>query len=304
MGPRSPVDAHLLRDLLRGHPRRTLASYLWSGFKFGFALGYQGTVTPARSRNLLSARSRRSALTAAVALEVSRGHTAGPFVRPPFRLFHCSPLGAALKSDGSVRLVLDLSPPRGASVNSGISREEFAVRYTSVDVAVAIVRRLGRTAFMAKADTRHSFRLCPVRPADWPLLCYTRDERVYVDLRLPFGARSSPFIFTQFAEALLWIAVHVVGASTSSIIIIFWHGPPMLRAPATCKLSRTSAATSVSPSRRRSWSWRHAASSSWASAWTPLFRRCASLRINLHGLALACPRGGRGRNAPIGSSCS
>ena len=46
----------------------------------------------------------------------------------------------------------------------------------------------------------------------------------------------------------------------------------MPRAPATCKLSRTS----VSPSRRRSWSCRHAASSSWASPWTPLFGRCAS----------------------------
>ena len=91
MGPRSPVDAHLLRALLRGHPRRALVSYLWSGSKFGFALGYQGPVTPALPRNLLSARSRRSAVTAAVALEVSRGHTAGPFVRPPFRLFHCSP---------------------------------------------------------------------------------------------------------------------------------------------------------------------------------------------------------------------
>ena len=178
---------------------------------FGFALGYRGPVTAARPRNLLSARSRRSAVTVAVALEVSRGHTAGPFVRPPFRLFHCSPLGAAVKPDGSVRLILDLSSPRGASVNSGISREEFAVRYTSVDAAVDIVRRLGKDAFMAKADIRHAFRLCPVRPADWPLLCYQWAGRVYVDLRLPFGARSSPFIFTQFAEALHWIAVHVRG---------------------------------------------------------------------------------------------
>ena len=54
------------------------------------------------------------------------------------------------------------------------------------------------------------------------------------------------------------------GASSITSMIIFWCGPPMLRAPATCKLSRTSAATSVSPSRRRSWSCRHAASSSFA----------------------------------------
>ena len=162
-------------------------------------------------RNLLSACSRRSAVTIAVALEVTRGHTAGPFFRPPFRLFHCSPLGTAVKPDGSVRLILDLSSPRRASVNSGISREEFAIRYTSVDAAVDIVRRLGKEAFMAKADIRHAFRLCPVRPVDWPLLCYQWAGQVYVDLRLPFGASSSPFIFTQFAEALHWIAIHVRG---------------------------------------------------------------------------------------------
>ena len=43
---------------------------------------------------------------------------------------------------------------------------------------------------MAKADILHVFR--PVRPADWQVLCYTWDERVYVDLRLPFGPALSP----------------------------------------------------------------------------------------------------------------
>ena len=184
---------------------------------------------------------------------------------------------------------LDLSSPRGASGNSGIPREEVAVRYTSVDAAVAIVRGLGRNAFVTNADIRHAFRLCPVRPADWPLLRYTWEERVYVDLRLPFGARTSPFLFPQFAEALHWIAVHVRGCSR----VLHY----LLRAPATCKLSRTSAATSeAGPADTLP-------PSSWASPWAPPFRRCASLRTNLHGFAIACPRGGRGRNAPSGSCC-
>ena len=68
--------------LSAGPPRRALVSYLWSGLAFGFALGYQGPVTPTPPRTLLSARFRRSAVPAAVALGVSRGHTAG-FFRPP-----------------------------------------------------------------------------------------------------------------------------------------------------------------------------------------------------------------------------
>ena len=164
-----------------------------------------------RTRHLLSARSRRSAVTVAVALEVSRGHTAGPFVRPPFRLFHCSPLGAAVKPDGSVRW--NWICPRLAERRL---IRAFPARSLPFGTPPwmrpwTLCAGLGKDAFMAKADIRHTFRLCPVRPADWPLLCYKWAGRVYVDLRLPFGARSSPFIFTQFAEALHWIAVHVRG---------------------------------------------------------------------------------------------
>ena len=211
--PTASASPPLLRDLLRDHPRRALASSLWSSFTFGFALGYQGPVIPTRPRNLLSARSRRSPSPSPPQWpwrspgDIPRAF----FVRPLFRLFHCSPLGAAERSNGSVRLVLDLSSPRGASDNSGIPREEVAVRYTSVDAA--IVRGLWRNALVANADIRHAFRLCPVRPADWPLLRYTWEDRVYVDLWLPFGARTSPFLFPQLAEALHWIAVHVRGCS-------------------------------------------------------------------------------------------
>ena len=64
---------------------------------------------------------------------------------------------------------------------------------------------------MGKLDIKHAFRLCPVHPADWCLLGYKWDGRYFVDTRLPFGSRSSPFIFNQFAEALIWILRHVYG---------------------------------------------------------------------------------------------
>ena len=64
---------------------------------------------------------------------------------------------------------------------------------------------------MAKLDIQHAFRLCPVRPEDWVHLGYCWLDKYFVDTRLPFGSRSSPFIFYQFAEALLWILVTVFG---------------------------------------------------------------------------------------------
>ena len=64
---------------------------------------------------------------------------------------------------------------------------------------------------MAKIDIQHAFRLCPVRPEDWPLLGFSWESKFYCDLRLPFGSRSSPFIFNTFAEALWWIISSLFG---------------------------------------------------------------------------------------------
>jgi len=60
---------------------------------------------------------------------------------------------------------------------------------------------------MAKIDIKHAFRLCPVNPLDWPLLGYKWLGRYFFDIRLPFGLRSSPFIFNAFADAVTWILV-------------------------------------------------------------------------------------------------
>ena len=135
-------------------------------------------------------------------------------MEPPLTPFHCSPLGAVPKKDGTFRIILDLSSPRRQSVNEGISKERFSVRYSSFDDAVSLVRSLGASTFMAKLDIKHAFRLCPVRPDQWSLLVYCWEDQYFVDTRLPFGSRSSPFIFIAFADLLLWILVTVGGISS------------------------------------------------------------------------------------------
>ena len=58
---------------------------------------------------------------------------------------------------------------------------------------------------MGKTDIKHTFRICPVRPADIELLGIFWQGLYFVELRLPFGLRSSVFIFNSFADALAWI---------------------------------------------------------------------------------------------------
>ena len=207
----TPIFVDRLSLCLAEFPDQDLANYILNGFTQGFDIGFRGDFINrnTRPRNNLSARRCSDLVRAAIERELDRGHTVGPFVSPPFVETHCSPIGSAPKPDGTVRLVLDLSQPRGDAVNEHISREEFACTYSSFDDAVDIIRQLGVGAYMGKIDIKHAFRLCPVWPEQWPLLCYRWGGYFFVDVRLPFGSRSSPAIFNHFADVLHWIFANV-----------------------------------------------------------------------------------------------
>ena len=207
----TPVFVDRLARCLAEFPDSEVSNFILNGFTQGFDIGFRGVFknNNTRPRNNLSARRHPGPVGEAVRKEIERGHTAGPFRDPPFPATHCSPIGSAPKPDGSVRLVLDLSQPRGDSVNEHISREECSCRYSSFDDAVELIRRLGPGAYMGKVDIKHAFRLCPVWPEQWPLLCYRWDGYFFVDTRLPFGSRSSPAIFNLFADILAWIFMNI-----------------------------------------------------------------------------------------------
>jgi len=60
-------------------------------------------------------------------------------------------------------------------------------------------------------DVKHAFRLVPVRPADWHLLGFKVGEGYYFDIVLPFGSRSSPFLFCMVSDAVHWIVCNQYG---------------------------------------------------------------------------------------------
>ena len=199
------VNIPKFAKLLLGHPDKALVDFILKGFAFGFNLGFRGVMNETPLKNNKSARDNPEKVSKAIAKEVERGHTAGPFPYPPFPHCHVSPIGAAPKPDGSCRLLLDLSQPTGESVNDAINKNEFPCKYTHFDAATDLVFRLGKGCYLTKIDIKHAYRLLPVRPQDWPLLVYFWKGRYYVDLKLPFGGRSSASIFTSFADLVCWI---------------------------------------------------------------------------------------------------
>ena len=102
-------------------------------------------------------------------------------------------------------MILLLSAPPGQSINDYISKEEFYLRYASIDDATRMLAALGKGALMAKVDLKSAFRMVPVCRNDWELLGMKWREAYFVDTCLPFGLRSAPYLFNQFAEALQWL---------------------------------------------------------------------------------------------------
>ena len=84
----------------------------------------------------------------------------------PFVNLRVSGLGAAPKKNGKWCVILHLSAPYGASVNDGISRDEFSLNYSSVDDAVRLFLKHGVGSLIAKVNLKSAFRMVPVRAED------------------------------------------------------------------------------------------------------------------------------------------
>lgn len=125
--------------------------------------------------------------------------------------FCSSPIGTVSKSNGKLRTIHHLSWPRsgaGSSVNEGISPEDATLTYSTLDRLFDSIQqsiRKGTSISLWKADLADAFRHCVVSDRDANLLDFTFDAHQYIDTRLPFGCRSSPFLFNLFAGALHWM---------------------------------------------------------------------------------------------------
>jgi len=77
-----------------------------------------------------------------------------------------------------------------------------------VDQVIQLVSQFGPGALMDKFDVEAAYRNVPVHPSDRYLLGMKWRNHYYVDLTLPFGLHSAPFIFNAIADMVEWILVH------------------------------------------------------------------------------------------------
>ena len=142
--------------------------------------------------------------------ELSYEAMIGPFDDLP-PSFHISPLMTRDKQDSNKkRTIMDLSWPKGASVNNGVRKDlylgtSYTLHYSSIDNITAALRRLDLGAKICKIDISRAFRHLRVDPADIDLLGLQVDNRQYIDVSMLFGYRNGSLFFQGCSDAIRYI---------------------------------------------------------------------------------------------------
>ena len=196
------------KALLESHPDEGLKSFVLEGLEKGFRVGFQQEHRHRSStHNLLSCMEHPGTVLTYVNKECSLGRLLGPFPPSAVPNLHISSFGVIpKKATDTWRLIVDLSAPRGASINDRISRETASLSYVTIDIIADRIRSLGRGTMLAKLDVKSAFRIVPVHPADRLLLGMQWNNYWYADAVLPFGLRSAPKLFNVIADAVQFVA--------------------------------------------------------------------------------------------------
>ena len=206
--PATPLKLAAWQEALASHTDAPFSHYIIQGISRCFHIGAVRSVHLQSSHsNLPSVHQYPQLVEKQIQAEREAGRMLGPLPPHLACLVKTSPIGLIPKphQPGKWRLIVDLSSPRGASVNDAISSDNCHMQYTSIWEAAKLIRRLGAGTQLAKLDLQNAYRMVPVHSNDHPLLGISWDKEFILTQHSPFGLRSAPKIFSTVSDALAWI---------------------------------------------------------------------------------------------------
>jgi hypothetical protein len=175
----------------------------------GADIGCRGSArNPTVSSNAPSALEFKGQVTDSVADWVTAGFAAGPFPpsdRPPSA--KVNGMMCRQKPNGSARIILNFSAPKGSCVNDGIRSEDFPTTMSSTRKWLEVLDKAGRGALIAKLDWASAYKHVAVRVEDIDLQFFSWLGMDFVELCLVFGCRSSAGIYDRLAKVVLAIVL-------------------------------------------------------------------------------------------------
>jgi len=107
------------------------------------------------------------------------------------------------KPNGSVRVILNLSAPKGRSVNDGINNEEFPATMSSTAAWLRVLNKAGKGCWITKVDWSDAYKHISVREEDLNLQWFEWGGKFFQELSLVFGCASSAGIYDAAAKTII-----------------------------------------------------------------------------------------------------
>ena len=113
------------------------------------------------------------------------------------------------QNSSSRRTIMDLSWPKGFSVNDAIHKckyldSYFTLQYPSIDHIIDKVKAIGPGSLLYKVDISRAFRHICIDPGDIDLLGF-HYKHMYLDGSMPFGYQLGSGIFERCSDAIRYI---------------------------------------------------------------------------------------------------
>ena len=179
----------------------------------GARIGCEGRFRAASSSgNAKGAYECGPQVTDAIVAWVSQGYAFGPVEEGEV------PAGAKIngiltrqKPNGSVRIILNLSAPKGFSVNEGVDVDKFPAKMSSTEQWLRVLNKAGRRCWLTKTDWADAYKHVTVALEDTDLQWFEWGGKFFKELCLIFGCATSAGIFDALAKLVLELVIRMVG---------------------------------------------------------------------------------------------
>ena len=191
---RFPIKSNLnlpaWEKYLADYPDQRIYQYL----KFGFPLSLTDpdAIHNTSISNHFSALQYPQAIQQYLDKEKAFGAIIGPFSDIPSDKFHCSPMLTRPKDIDKRRVILNLSYPKGHSLNDNVDKQlfdgkKFILKFPTIDDICNEICNNPNEILMSKIDISRAFRNLRVDPGDAIKFGLSWNGQYYQDLAVAFG---------------------------------------------------------------------------------------------------------------------
>ena len=194
---------------LLGYPDKQLLEFL----EFGWPADYTANKIPTPTfYNHIELIDNSKFIQEYIDTESSHGALLGPFSTIPFVPWaQFSPMMTRAKKESNKRrIIVNLSFPKGSSVNSGIKKGFFLGKtltfsLPSITNIIDILTTSQTERFIWSIDLARAYRQLRTDPLSVPLFGITFKNNMYFDLAPPFGCRTSAMACARTTSAVVYL---------------------------------------------------------------------------------------------------